>query len=331
MDRATLFWAGFVGIFLAVTAIDLFATTHRRGPAGLRTALLWTTIWVSVALGYGLAIYLWHPRGGEFGPLFVAGYLTEYSLSVDNLFVFIMIFSLMGVPAEHQPKLIKLGILLSIVLRVLFILFGIALIDRFHWLIYAFGALLVWTALKMLLTDEGEQVNPEHNILSRVASRLLPMDHASTRGRLITRGDGKLRITPLFLVFLVIGSTDVLFAIDSIPAIMGITQEPFVAVTSNVFAVLGLVSLFFAIRGVMGLFRFLKHGVSLVLFFIGAKMIVGIIHPMDDWFLAHAWVSLVVIGSILAFSVVLSVVIAERVAAEQANAGGKSGSPPKRP
>jgi len=313
MDRQLLFWLSFVVLFLGVTAIDLFATTHRHGPAGLRTALFWTSIWVSLALLYGLAIYLWDPRGAEFAPLFVAGYLTEYSLSVDNLFVFIMIFSLMGVEERHQPKLIKLGILLSIVLRVGFILFGIALIAKFHWLIYAFGALLIWTALKMLLAQEGDHVDPTNNILHRIASRWLPMDPDPDTHRLITRKEGRFRITPLFLVFLVIGSTDVLFAIDSIPAIMGISEEPFVVITSNVFAVLGLVSLFFAIRGVMGLFRFLKHGVSLVLFFIGAKMLAGIHQPVDAWFKAHTWVSLAVIGAILAFSVVLSVVIAAEV------------------
>jgi tellurite resistance protein TerC len=328
MDRETLFWLGFVGIFFAVAAIDLFATTHRHGPAGLRTALFWTSIWVSVALLYGLAIYLWHPRGAEFAPLFIAGYLTEYSLSVDNLFVFIMIFSLMGVRESHQPKLIKLGILLSIVLRVLFILFGIALIANFHWLIYAFGALLIWTALKMLLTKADDQVDPSNNVLHRLASRWLPMDPDPETRRLISRREGKIRITPLFLVFLVIGSTDVLFAIDSIPAILGISEEPFVVITSNVFAVLGLVSLFFAIRGVMGLFRFLKHGVSLVLFFIGAKMIAGIHHPVDEWFKAHTWVSLTVIGAILVFAVVLSIVISEEVAVERARAEGKPGGGP---
>jgi tellurite resistance protein TerC len=311
------FWLAFVGIFFVVTGIDLFATTHRHGPAGLKTALFWTSIWVSLALLYGLAIFLWHPRGPEYAPLFIAGYLTEYSLSVDNLFVFIMIFSLMGVKEQHQPKLIKLGILLSIVLRVAFILFGIALIAKFHWLIYAFGALLVWTAFKMLVTEEDEHVNPEHNLLHKLASRFLPLDPNHETRRLVTFKEGKMRVTPLFLAFLVIGSTDVLFAIDSIPAIMGITREPFVVVTSNVFAVLGLVSLFFAIRGVMNLFRFLKHGVSLVLFFIGAKMIAGIHHPIEEWFKHHTWVSLAVIGAILVFSVVLSVVIAEEVQHEE--------------
>jgi len=324
-----LFWLSFAAIFLVVTAIDIFATTHRHGKAGLKTALFWTSIWVSIALVYGLAIYLWHPQGRDLAPLFIAGYLTEYSLSVDNLFVFIMIFSLMGVQEFQQPKLIKLGILLSIFLRVLFILFGIALITRFHWLLYAFGALLIWTACKMLFAEEGDQVDPKQNLLYRLASRWLPLDPDMNTTRLMTRAQGALRITPLFLVFLVIGSTDVLFAIDSIPAIMGISTDPFVVITSNVFAVLGLVSLFFAIRGVMNLFRFLKHGVSLVLFFIGAKMLAGLHAPTEHFFKTHTWVSLLVIGATLAFSIILSVVIAEEVEHEKQRTGPDSA--PDRP
>jgi tellurite resistance protein TerC len=227
---------------------------------------------------------------------------------VDNLFVFILIFSLMGVKEVAQPKLIKLGSYLSILLRIVFILFGIALINRFHWLIYVFGALLVWTAWKMLTADEDDQVDPKHNILYRAASSIFRVhDEDQAEKRLFTRFEGKFCITPLFLVFLVIGSTDVLFAIDSIPAIMGISQDPFVVLTSNVFAVLGLNSLFFAIRGIIGLFKFLKHGVSIILFFIGAKMIAGLYHPIELWFKDRTYVSLLVILSVLVVSIVMSV------------------------
>jgi tellurite resistance protein TerC len=214
----------------------------------------------------------------------------------------------MGVPDFVQPKLIKLGIYLSIVLRIAFIFFGIALLARFHWLIYAFGGLLIWTAWKMLTADDDDHVDPRKNILHRAASRLFTVrsDGPDSR-RLFTRFEGKLCLTPLFLVFLVIGSTDVLFAIDSIPAIMGISQDPFVVLTSNVFAVLGLNSLFFALRGIMGMFKFLKHGVSIILFFIGAKMLAGIYHPVEEWFKLHASVSLLVIGLVLLVSIVLSI------------------------
>lgn len=308
MNSLTLLWLLFWTIFIAVSALDFFVITHRRSAVGVNSALRWTGLWIAVALGFSVLVYFLHPRGPEIATLFVAGYLTEYSLSVDNLFVFILIFSLMGVPEIAQPKLIKLGIYLSIFLRILFIVFGIALVHRFHWLLYVFGALLIWTAWKMLSSNEDEHVHPEKNILYRVASRLLPV-HAEDQGsrRLFTTFNGRTCITPLFLVFLVIGSTDVLFAIDSIPAIMGISQDPFVVLTSNIFAVLGLNSLFFAIRGIMSLFKFLKHGVSLILFFIGAKMIAGAYHPIDEWFKSHTSVSLLVIGLVLLVSIVLSI------------------------
>ncbi len=308
MDSLTLLWLVFWAAAVLVSAIDLFVVTHRHTPVGVASALRWTALWVSVALGFGGAVYALHPRGPDIAMLYIAGYLTEYSLSVDNLFVFILIFSLMGVHSAAQPKLIKLGIYLSIVLRVLFILFGIALVERFHWLLYLFGGLLVWTAWKMLVSDEEDQVKPENNILFKLASRFLPMDPGEEGGRrLVVRREGRFCVTPLFLVFLVIGSTDVLFAVDSIPAIMGISQDPFVVLTSNVFAVLGLNSLFFALRGIMGMFQFLKHGVSLILFFIGAKMIAGMHHPVEEWFKEHTFVSLLVIVTVLAVSIVLSV------------------------
>jgi len=322
MDGMTLLWIIFGIAAVGVSALDLFVITHRHSDVGVASAVRWTGAWVAVALGFGVAILFLHPGGGGVATDYVAGYLTEYSLSVDNLFVFILIFSLMGVPEIAQPKLIKLGIYLSIFLRIIFILFGIALIERFHWLLYVFGALLIWTAWKMLTAEEDEQVNPRNNILYRVASRMLPVfDPGPESRRLVVRHAGKLSVTPLFLVFLVIGSTDLLFALDSIPAIMGISNDSFVVITSNVFAVLGLNSLFFALRGVMGMFKFLKHGVSVILFFIGAKMIAGIYHPIDAWFKDHAFVSLIVIGTVLVVSIVLS--IWHNRAADQA-AGGES-------
>jgi tellurite resistance protein TerC len=198
---------------------------------------------------------------------YIAGYLTEYSLSVDNLFVFIMIFSLMGVHPKNQPRLLKLGILLSIVLRILFILVGMGLVQRFGWIIYLFGALLIWTAYKMLFTAEDEQIDPKNNFLYKQASKMFPLDPDPHTPSFFTKIDGKIHITSVSLVFLVIGSTDVLFAVDSIPAIIGVIkegatnvltleEENFIAITSNVFAVMGLVSLFFGLKGIMGMFRY---------------------------------------------------------------------------
>ena len=307
MNHLTLLWIIFWVTFIGISAIDYFAITHDKHATDIKAALRWTGLWLAVGLGFSIAIYFLHPDGPKVFTEYISGYLTEYSLSVDNLFVFILIFSLMGVKERAQPKLIKLGIYLSIALRIVFILFGIALIDRFHWLIYLFGGLLVWTAWKMIATSGGEQVHPDKNLLYKIASRLLPVYNEDPEiVHLFARHEGRLYITPLFLVFLVIGSTDVLFAVDSIPAIMGISQDPFVVLTSNVFAVLGLNSLFFAIRGFMGMFKFLKHGVSIILFFIGAKMIAGIYHPVEVWFKEVPFVALLVIITVLAASIALS-------------------------
>lgn len=308
MNATTSLWVIFWTTFVLVSAIDYYVISHRKTAIDVKTALRWTALWISVALGFGILVYFMHPKGKVLAMEYISGYLTEYSLSVDNLFVFILIFSLMGVKEVAQPKLIKLGIYLSIFLRIIFILVGVALINQFHWLIYVFGALLVWTAWKMLTADEEEQVHPDQNILYKLASKMLPVhNEPQETKKMFTRFEGKLCITPLFLVFLVIGSTDVLFAVDSIPAIMGISQDPFVVLTSNVFAVLGLNSLFFAIRGIMTLFKFLKHGVSIILFFIGVKMIAGVYHPIEEWFKERTYVSLLVIVAVLAASIVLSV------------------------
>lgn len=306
MTRITILWIIFWATFIGVSAVDYFL--HSKGAIKVKSALRWTALWMAVGLGFSGFIYWLHPQGPTVFTEYISGWLTEYSLSVDNLFVFILIFSLMGVQEVAQPKLIKLGIYLSIVLRVVFIFFGIALIDRFHWLIYVFGGLLIWTAWKMIATEEDDQVHPDKNLLYRLAAKLLPVHKEDqSLGRLFARIDGKLHITPLFLVFLVIGSTDVLFAVDSIPAIMGISQDSFVVLTSNIFAVLGLNSLFFAIRGIMGMFKFLKHGVSVILFFIGAKMVAGIYHPIEVWFKASPYVPLLVIVTVLGSSIALSV------------------------
>ena len=308
MDAVKWLWVIFGVIVVLVCTLDLRVITRRDSPVGTAAALRWTGIWIALALGFGAIVYFVHPNGPEIAVLFVTGYLTEYSLSVDNLFVFILIFSVMNVRREAQPKLVKLGIFLSIVLRIVFILFGVALVERFHWLISIFGALLIWTAWKMLTSGEDDHMDPKNNFFYRAAARIFPIHTGDpSTMRLVVRHDGRLGITPLFLVFLVIGSTNVVFALDSIPAIMGISTDPFVVVTSSVFAVLGLGSLFFAIRGVMGMFKFLRHGVSAILFFIGAKMIADLHEPVRGWFADHLFVPLIVIAVILAVSIGFSI------------------------
>lgn len=330
MNTHTVFWFSFVAVYVIVFFIDMYVTSHRKGEISVGTALRWTGLWISIALLYGVAIYLFYPQnpGAQektnviMAIKYIAGYLTEYSLSVDNLFVFIMIFSLMGVHEKNQPRLLKLGILLSIVLRIVFILVGMGLVQRFSWIIYVFGAILVWTAYKMVFTSEEDHVDPTQNILYKQASKMFPVDPDPHTPKFFTRINGKTHITTVALVFLVIGSTDVLFAVDSIPAIIGVIkegasnvltleEENFIAITSNVFAVMGLVSLFFGLKGIMGMFRFLKHGVSFILFFIGVKMLLGFVPAVEHFFKAHSWVSLTVIVLTLAVSMLLSVIIKE--------------------
>jgi tellurite resistance protein TerC len=292
----------------------------------VKSALKWVGVWVSIALLFGISLYFFFPQN-EFSEVhtgkvmmtkFIAGYLTEYSLSVDNLFVFILIFSLMGISTENQPKLLLLGILISIILRIVFILVGMELVERFHWIIYVFGAILIFTAYKMAFTKEEENVKPESNILYKVASRLFRVDPDVHEPRFFTKIDGKRHITNVFLALLVIGSTDILFAVDSIPAIIGVikegqanvltlSEENFIAITSNMFAVMGLISLFFALRGIMGMFRYLKQGVSLILLFIGVKMMITAIPAVANFFAVRSWFSLSVIGFILLASILLSV------------------------
>ena len=336
MNTHTAFWFSFIAVYLVVFFIDMYVTSHRKGEIAVSTALRWTALWISIALLYGGAIYLLYPQNPDsdvntatvMAIKYVAGYLTEYSLSVDNLFVFIMIFSLMGVHSQNQPRLLKLGILLSIVLRILFILVGMGLVQRFGWILYLFGALLIWTAYKMAFTAADEHVDPKSNILYKQASRMFPLDPDPHNPRFFSKIGGKIHITGVLLVFLVIGSTDVLFAVDSIPAIIGVIkegatgvltleEENFIAITSNVFAVMGLISLFFGLKGIMGMFRYLKHGVSFILFFIGVKMMLGFIPAVEHFFKAHSWVSLAVIVTTLLVSVLLSWVIKEKREEEQ--------------
>jgi tellurite resistance protein TerC len=330
MENMTFWWIAFITIFVVVYAIDLYVADHRKGAVSVNTSLRWTGVWISIALLFGIALFFFFPQNAdavkntahEMGMKFIAGYLTEYSLSVDNLFVFIMIFSMLGIAEHNQPKLLKIGIMISIVLRILFILAGMGLVARFHWIIYIFGVILIWTAYKMAFTGEDDQVDPKSNVLYKIASKIFPIYPDEHSSKFFVKESGQRFITIIFLALLVIGSTDILFAFDSIPAIIGVIQEGeqgvlslgeenFLAISSNVFAVMGLISLFFALKGIMGMFRFLKHGVSFILLFIGLKMLTGYFAPVEDFFKSYSWVSLAVIVFTLLFSILLSMLIAD--------------------
>lgn len=325
------FWAAFVVIYVVAFIIDMYATNHHKGETSIRSALGWSAFWILIAIGYGVAIYLYYPVSSVPQPdstvvvhsswdlfrTFITGYLTEYALSIDNLFVFIIIFSLMNVSKANQPRLLKLSVLLTVVLRIVFICVGIGLIQRFNWIMYIFGAVLLYTAIKIAITDEEDQISPEKNLFYRGAAKLFPVDSNFESPNFFNRINGKLYITTGFLVFLVIGTTNVIFAFDSIPAIFGlingfsITDQNFLAITSNVFAVMGLVSLYFALNGIMGYFRFLKQGVSFILLFIALKMLFAWYEPVETLFKTQAWISLAVIIGALILSVLLSIIIKE--------------------
>lgn len=302
MNKNLIFWAAFSAVFMLMFFIDLFVTGRRKDRIEVKTALVWTFIWISTALFFGTIIYFSFPYGSERGFEFIASYLMEYSLSVDNLFVFIMVFSVMGIKEKHQPRILKWGIIGAIVLRIIFITAGVGLIQKFNFMTYIFGAILVYSAYKML-TSHDKKVEPGKNVFVRLASRVIQIKADAEADRFFIRRDKTTYGTLAFLTLILVESTDVIFAVDSIPAVLAITRDPFIAITSNLFAVVGLRSLFFAFSGILDLFRFLKYGITTILFFVGVKMLIsGYVHiPVQ--------LSLAVIIACLAVSILLSVFV----------------------
>ena len=293
-------WIVFNVFVLGMLALDL-GVFHRKAHAvSLKEALVWCCVWVSLALTFNAGIYIW--SGPEKALEFLTGYLIEYSLSVDNVFVFAIIFSYFAVPAAYQHRVLFWGILGALVMRAIFIAMGTALLTAFHWMIYVFGGFLILTGIKLLLTGD-HKLEPEKNPVVRLVRRVMRVTNEYHGQRFFLRNDGHLWVTPLFLVLVVIESTDVIFAMDSIPAIFGITLDPFIVYTSNVFAILGLRSLYFLLAGIMDKFHYLKVGLSFVLCFVGAKMMLA------DFYKIPIGVSLGVIAGILGTSMVASLLI----------------------
>jgi tellurite resistance protein TerC len=285
-------------------AIDLWVTDHRHGKVGIKSALIWSGIWIGVALLFNVSIYFKFPNGHEKALEFLTGYLIEKSLSVDNLFVFIMIFTVMGINQKYQPHILKWGILGAVIFRIIFIVAGVALIEAFDFVIYIFGAILLYTAYKMAFMHD-KKIEPEKNILVRNASKYFPINANVDTQRFFIKNSGKIFATNSFLTLLLIESTDIVFAIDSIPAILAITRDQFIVLTSNVFAILGLRALYFALAGIISLFRYLKYGVALILFFVGIKMIIV------EFYHIPIYVSLSFIAAVLTGSILASVFIKE--------------------
>jgi tellurite resistance protein TerC len=305
MSPVLMGWIGFHVFLFAMLALDLGLFHRESHVVKLREALTWTAVWVVLALLFNAGLWWWH--GDEVALQFLAGYLIEKSLSVDNLFVFVLIFSFFKVPAQYQHKVLFWGILGALIMRGLFIFAGVALLNRFHWLIYFFGGFLIYTALKMVLMAEKE-VDPAHNWFIRLLRRMLPVTENYEAGRFFVRRAGKLFATPLLLVLAFVEVTDLIFALDSIPAILAISNDAFIVYTSNALAILGLRSLFFALAGVMDLFHYLKIGLAAILGFVGVKMILA-----EEVIDIPIHISLLVIGGILAVAIVASIVRARVV------------------
>ncbi|SNB46239.1 TerC family protein [Geobacter sp. DSM 9736] len=271
MTETTIMWVVFAILFGVMLAVDL-GVNRKSHEVSFREALTWSIVWIGLALAFNVGIYLTLGSGKALE--FFTGYVIEKSLSVDNLFVFIMIFSYFGVRGHHQARILKWGIIGAIVMRAIFIFVGVELLERFHWLFYVFGGLLIVTAFKMAFSGEGK-VEPEKNLVVRGARKLLPVTRRTWGDWFVTRKRGMLVASPLLVTLLMVEWSDLIFALDSIPAIFAVTLDPFIVFTSNIFAIMGLRALYFLLANVMGMFVYLKFGISFILAFVGVKMLAG--------------------------------------------------------
>src|SRR5690242_4377951 len=304
-------WAAFILCVLIFLALDLGLFHRRAHVVKFKEALAWTALWFALAMLFAGAMAYW--RGHEDAVQFTAGYVIELSLSLDNVLVIALIFAWFRVPSELQHRLLFLGILGALVMRGVMIAAGVALIHEFAWVLYLFGAFLLFAGLRMLLTRRA-MIQPEKNLALRCARKLFPITPDFTGGNFFARLDGRLALTPLALVLLLVETTDLIFAVDSVPAVFSVTRQAFIVFTSNVFAILGLRSLYFLLAGALGYFRYLKIGLSAVLVFIGAKMLLEPHRPPPQWFQIKipTGISLLVVAAILILAIALSVVAAWR-------------------
>ena len=305
METSIVFWIVFNVIILTMLVLDLGVFNKRAHKIAVKEALIWSAVWITLALAFNVFVLI------QFGKTkaleFLTGYVIEYSLSVDNIFVFILIFSFFSVKPQYQHKILFWGILGALVMRAIFIFAGITLINRFHWIVIIFGGFLIYSGIRMLFQKEEISVEPEKNRIVRLFRKFLPVTETLHGESLFVRQNKRLFATPLFLVLLVIESSDLIFAVDSIPAILAISQDTFIVYTSNIFAILGLRSLYFAVSGIMGLFRYLKVGLAIVLSFVGFKMLASYIHVEIPILL-----SLAIIISILVISILASIIIKKK-------------------
>ncbi len=293
------FWIGFAVVVLGMLALDLGIFNRKAHVIHVKEALTWTVVWVALSIAFGLGIG-WF-IGPDKGLEFFTGYLIEEALSVDNIFVMLVVFSYFSVPASLQHRVLFWGILGALLMRAMFIFAGAALLQRFHWVMYLFGAILVFTGGKLLFQDE--EAHPERNPVLKLFRKLFRSVPDYRGQHFLVKESGRWLATPLLFVLVTIEATDLVFAVDSIPAVFGISRDPFIVFTSNIFAVLGLRSMFFLLSGIVGKFRFLKVGLALVLLFVGGKMLIA------DWVHIPIWVSLGTVALLIAGSVAASLLV----------------------
>lgn len=299
MQGTLLQWVLFNLFVVLMLVIDLGVFNRRAHTVKVKEALLLSALWIGLALIFNAGIYYWvgKPAALEF----LTGYIIEKSLSVDNLFVFLLIFSYFKVPSAYQHRILFWGILGAIVMRAIFIFTGVALIHKFSWIVYVFGAFLIFTGIKLVVQKEKE-IHPENNIVLKLFKKIMPINGSIDEGRFFKKMDGRIFATPMFVVLLVIETSDLIFAVDSIPAILAITKDTFIVYTSNVFAILGLRALYFALAGVMDMFHYLNYGLALILSFVGVKMIVA------NFYKIPTGIALGTVAGILMLSILVSMI-----------------------
>jgi tellurite resistance protein TerC len=308
MSLEVILWIVFSFLVLGMLYVDLYVTDHSHGEKSLKSAIVWSGIWIGVALLFNVFIYFFYDNNHQAAFEYLAAYLIEKSLSVDNLFVFILIFKSLDIPYKNQPHVLKWGILTAIVFRIAFILLGVQLINLFKPTIFIFGLILFYAAYKMFKEaisheEEEKELNLADNIVVGIINRFFVVDTLYTEHHFFYRHPEKNKIfaTPLFVAFLLVESADIIFAVDSVPAVLAITHDPFIAITSNIMAILGLRALFFVLAGILQKFYYLKHGVSLLLLFVGFKLIVS------EWYKIPTLFSLSFIIIVLIVSIILSI------------------------
>ena len=299
ISHESLLWTIFAASILIMLALDLGVFHRQPKEIGIKEALIWSAVWVGVAMIFNLLVFL--EMGEQAAVEFAAGYLVERTLSFDNLFVFLLIFSYFKVPSFYQYRVLFWGILAALAMRGIFIVAGIELISRFHWIIYLFGAFLLVSGLKIAMRKDEEEMDVGRNPIFRFCNRFIPTTDGYGDGQFLARSNGRLLATPLLIVLLVVETSDIVFAFDSVPAILGITRNPFIVYTSNIFSILGMRALYFALAGCMEIFNYLVNGVTLILIFIGLKML------LSGFYEIPPFLALGVIVAVLAASIGLSI------------------------